>query len=215
MCWNQTVSWVTFAMGTVVNLLLASWKADQKSWVWYVFFQLIIMVQLGEALIWRDPNGPLARVGTIISFLGVWLQPFMAWVILYVYGVRIEWLIVVGVLLLLYVVSSLSSLQQLSKHTYQAEVCSATSTQKHIVFTAWNSPMMGKLYMICCLLSMALVWPMFPYISSYLFLTLAVSLWYYKRSFASLWCWFAVLSAIVFTSTLSLPKMGNISWISK
>ena len=214
MCWNQSVSWITFILGSLCNVGFAAWKGNKKNWIWYVFFQCIIMVQLGEALIWRDPEGGIqAQMGTIISFLGVWLQPIVAWFILWVYGVRYDILYVMGLLVVLYIAFSIPAFIQIKNNTYQPVVCD-TDGKQPISFNAWNQPMMGYLYMIFCLLSILLIFPKTPYISTYLYLTLGLSYTLYRRMFASLWCWFAVLSPVVFTLTESLPTLEKqFTWL--
>ena len=212
MCWNQSISWITFIIGTLCNIGGYLWKGNKQNWVLYLFFQLIIMVQLGEALIWRDPNGGvLARIGTIISFLGVWLQPIVAWLILWKYNVRNELLYIMAILVLLYIVTSIPAFIHLQNNTYTPVLCD-TDGRYHISFNAWDQPWMGRLYMICNIVSILIVSPQLPYISLYLYFTLFLSYLLYKRLFASLWCWFAVLSPVVFTITESLPST-NITWL--
>jgi hypothetical protein len=214
MCWNQSVSWITFILGTIVNLGFVSWKGNKKNWIVYAFFQCIIMVQLGEALIWRDTEGGvLAQIGTLISFLGVWLQPIIAWFILRTYGVRNEILYMMALVLVVYIAYSIPAFIQIKQNTYRPVVCEIGGSS-HIELSAWNQPIMGFLYMFCCLFSILLIFPKTPYISSYLYLTLLLSYLLYRRLFASLWCWFAVLSPIVFACTESLPNLeSKFRWI--
>ena len=139
MCWNETVSWITFVLGTLTNISLGLWKRNAQNWIWYVFFQLIICVQLGEALIWKDPHGPLAQIGTFISFMGVWLQPIVAWFILKIYNVRKEILSIIGMLIVLYIYFSIPAFQHMSENTYRHDICQ-DGWLPHISFTAWAYP---------------------------------------------------------------------------
>lgn len=149
-------------------------------------------------------------LGTLCNVsLVAWRANRSSWI----YGVRYELLLMMGLLLVLYVLSSIPAWIQLRHNTYRPLVCS-TDHRPHIDFTAWNKPWMDLLYMVCCLLSMLFIFPKTPYIASYLYLTLGISYLLYRRSFASLWCWFAVLSPVVFASTESLPNFASrFSWL--
>ena len=116
-----------------------------------------------------------------------------------------------GLLIVLYIYFSIPAFQHVSENTYQPEVCQ-DGWHPHISFTAWAYPWMGRLYIILCLLSMLIVSPKTPYISFYLFATLLLSVSLYNRSFASLWCWFAVLSPVVFTTTCSITST-RFNWL--
>jgi hypothetical protein len=193
MCWNETVSWTTFLIGTLLNVICA-YLAPSNVRVWFLFFQLIITVQLGEALVWR--NNP---IGTYISFFCVWLQPIFLAFLLYYFNISPTLQYIAWSLILLYVVSSIESLKQLSNNLYVSEPCGACIDQSsHISFKAWNHRYMGFMYMICCLVFVSLLFTQFPYIVSYLLFTLIVSLTFYKNMYASLWCWFAVFTPVVY-----------------
>lgn len=196
MCWNQEISWITFFLGTICNIVLASLTQDNKTIVWYLLFQSIIFVQLGEALIWGDPNGGTrSKIGTIISFLGVWLHPIIAAIILTVIDVNPYYKYIIYVIVLLYILVSIPHILRLQNDTYVPLVCG--DGKKHIDFIAWGDSAMSMLYMICVFLLTLFAFTKYPYVCSYLLITLFISQIYYKRVFSSIWCWFAVFTPLV------------------
>jgi hypothetical protein len=198
MCWNETVSWITFVIGTLINTLCSFTATTQLTKLWYMFFQLIIMVQLGEALIWRGYK----KIGTYIAFLAVWLQPIFLGYMVYTH--LPNYTNIVLALLTLYIISSISTLNSLSNNTYTPIVCGeCADSGTHIDFTIWGTnTTMGVLYMICCLLFVSFLFPSSPYVCGFLVATLLISQIYYKRVFASLWCWFAVFTPLICVLTL-------------
>ncbi len=156
------------------------------------------MVQLGEALIWRGYK----KIGTYIAFLAVWLQPIFLGYMVYTH--LPNYTNIVLALLTLYIISSISTLNSLSNNTYTPIVCGeCADSGTHIDFTIWGTnTTMGVLYMICCLLFVSFLFPSSPYVCGFLVATLLISQIYYKRVFASLWCWFAVFTPLICVLTL-------------
>ncbi len=198
MCWNETVSWLTFILGSTINAACSLTARTQLTKLWYLFFQLIIMVQLGEALIWRGEK----HIGTYIAFLAVWLQPLFLGFMVYI--LFPNYTPIVLPLLLIYIISSIPTLRSLSNKTYDAIPCGECADEKpHIDFNMWGTnSTMGVLYMVCCLLFVAFLFPSSPYVCAFLVLTLIISQIYYQKVFASLWCWFAVFTPLVCFLTL-------------
>jgi hypothetical protein len=198
MCWNETVSWLTFFLGSTINAACSFTATSQLAKLWYLFFQLIIMVQLGEALIWRGYK----HIGTYIAFLAVWLQPlFLGFM---VYTLLPDYRNIVLPLLLIYIISSIPTLSSLSNNTYNVIPCGdCVDDRLHIDFNIWGTnSIMSWLYMLCSLLFVTFLFPSSPYVSGFLFLTLIISQLYYKKVFASLWCWFAVFTPLVCVFTV-------------
>jgi hypothetical protein len=199
MCWNETVSWLTFFIGCSINIPCSFTATTQLTKLWYIFFQLIILVQLGEALIWRGDK----YIGTYIAFLAVWLQPlflgFMVYMILPRYNS------IVFPLLLIYIISSIPTLTSLSKNTYTVIPCGeCIDKTQHIDFSVWGTnSTMAALYMICCLLFLIFLFPSSPYVCWFFLITLIISQIYYQKVFASLWCWFAVFTPLVCFFTMN------------
>jgi len=193
MCWNSPVSWTSFVLGTIFNIYFAL-IVPMTYKIWFVFFQLIITVQLGEALIW---DGTYPEVGTYIAFFSVWLQPLMLSILLYYYNVHPVLQYIMYGLVSVYILSSFSSIATIKENVYRPVLCG--DDRYHIDFIAWGgNRIMGYLYMISSLYAIICLFSRFYIISAYLFITLFISLLFYSRTFASLWCWFAVFSPIVY-----------------
>lgn len=201
MCWNAPISWITFILGTIINVYIATILPKQYR-IWAVFFQLIITVQLGEALIW---GGTYSHIGSYIAFFCVWLQPIMLSIILNYYNVKPAFQYTLYALLAIYFAVSIPNFRNLYQNEYQPELCGDGG--KHIDFTAWdNGGEMGFMYLLTALFGVACLIPQFPYVGVYLVLTMVISLCFYARTYASLWCWFAVFSPLVYYAEL---RIGN------
>ncbi len=197
MCWNQHVSWLTFILGTLLNVVCA-WYSNTRHLLWYLLFQSVIMVQLGEALIWRDPmGGQTAKIGTYIAFFGVWLQPLIGFLLLYSFHIHPLYQILLSFFIIFYIVFSIPEFNRLQENIY-VPICDPDSNGTHIYFKAWdNSVFMPSLYLLCSLFLLAITFPLYPFVSSYLILTMFLSMILYKRTFSSMWCWFAVVSPLI------------------
>jgi hypothetical protein len=211
MCWNQPVSWITFILGTVLNVTFGALTKGQSR-LWYLFFQCIIMVQLGEALIWGDPyGGKRAQIGTLISFFGVWLQPLIGALLLYQFNIRKELQYIMYAFVVIYICVSIPQFLNLKENTYAPIVCGANG-ESHISFKAWsNSEFMGLMYMISCVFFVLCLFPLYPYVGGYLIVTMIISQIFYSRAFGSIWCWFAVFTPVVCFLTRNLPIVED--WV--
>lgn len=186
MCWNEKVSLLTFILGTIFCIIGYRKTKD----LFYLFFQCVIFVQLGEAFIWYDINcGNLARLGTIIAFFAVWLQPIFG---LYMVDSKLY-----TVLIIFYIFSSLKIIYKLfTTTTCYKPICDTNSL--HLSFTEWNHfHPMGILYAICILYLLFILYKKSPVISIYLFITMILSSIFYKNTFGSMWCWFAAFTPIL------------------
>ena len=211
MCWNEPVSWTSFIIGTIVNAVCAS-LTSAKHRLWFVFFQTIMTVQLGEALIWHEPEGSLGNIGTYIVFFSIWLQPIIAAGLMVNYGVSTPILYGVAALLLIYAVSSIQPIKDLANNTFKPEICSSDN-KHHIAFN--NMGAAGPLYGIVIALFIITLFPSFPYITGFIAATYAISQIFYKDMLGSMWCWFSVASPAVFYLTRELPVVDSWSQIAK
>jgi len=198
MCWNETVSIITFIIGTLLciigfyrsNTLLSKWV--------YIFFECVLLVQLGEAFVWKDPDcGTYGKIGTFIAFFGVWLQPIIGLYILSLLSVK-NWIyIVYTVFIFIYIISSLSYIKHITSSCY-VPLCTDTCNNPHISFTTWQQfSLMGIMYMICIIVLLIAMYPTFPSISIYVFIAMILSILFYKNTFGSMWCWFSAFTPFI------------------
>ncbi len=169
MCWNATVSWTTFILGTLFNIIFALLVPPHYR-LWFVFFQFIITVQLGEAFIWGEKY---ATLGSYIAFFSVWLQPFMLCILLQYYEVSHPFIYLDYILLTLYIAISIPNLKNLSQNISHPIQCGG---RNHIKFTSWNENNgMGFLYMVTALFAVLCLIPQFSAIGIFLITTLLIS----------------------------------------
>lgn len=211
MCWNEPVSWASFIIGTIVNVACAS-LTSAKHRLWFFLFQSIMTVQLGEALIWHEPEGTLGNIGSYIVFFSIWLQPILAVGILANYSVSTPILYAFAALLLIYVVSTLEPIKKLAANKYKPELCDGKDTS-HIAIH--DNGTHGTFYSIIIATFLIIIFPQFPYISGFLGVTYLISKMFYKDTIGSMWCWFSVASPAVFNLTRNLPVLTSWSQIAK
>lgn len=198
MCWNEQVSLITFIIGSLL-CITGIYRATTvvRKWV-YIFFQLVLFVQLGEAFVWRDPHcGALGKIGTFISFFGVWLQPIIGSYILSLLDAP-KWLFIMyNTFIFIYIISSVSYIKHITTTCY-APLCTDTCIQPHISFTTWQQfSLMGILYMICVFILLAVMYSSFPYVSIYVVCAMIISILFYKNTFGSMWCWFSTFTPLL------------------
>jgi hypothetical protein len=204
MCWNERISWTTFIIGTVFSIIGISQSTTTiKIWL-HLFFQLVIFVQFGEALVWRDIDlnknqtcGNVGKIGSIITFFSVWIQPILGLYILYLLGISESIQKVYFMLLIVYIIFSIESIKNIFKKCY-IPICNEDCKYKNLEFTGWNySPLMGYMYMITINILLYFMYGRYPYVSVYVFVTMILSALFYKNTFGSIWCWFSAFTPLI------------------
>ena len=203
MCWNESISWTTFVLGSILNGVCAYFTKDSNILYLYVLFQVVITVQLGEALIWKGAS--TAQLGTWIAFLSVWLQPFVAVLILHQWQASTYVQFLFFAMLVVYVVFSLSTLASVGSNTYHPELC-LLDGKTHINFDAWKRSFgMSFLYLMIVLGFLGVTLSKYPLVSGYVLVTYMLSMLLYGRLFSSMWCWFAVISPLFCWLSTQVP----------
>ena len=54
MCWNEPVSWITFALGTIFNIFNICYFKDKYLTTVSILIQWLLLMQLFEAILWRN-----------------------------------------------------------------------------------------------------------------------------------------------------------------
>ena len=211
MCWSEPVSWASFIIGTIVNAVCAS-LTNAKHRLWFVLFQSVMTVQLGEALIWHEPEGTLGNIGSYIVFFSIWLQPIIIVWLLASYGISTPILYGLVALLLVYAASSIESIKHLARSNYKPVICD--SDNKHHIYFNDMGDVTSVLYGAIIVLFLIKLFPQFPYITGFLVATYAISQIFYKDMLGSMWCWFSVASPAVFYLTQGLPVLTSWSQIA-
>lgn len=201
MCWNEKVSWATFIIGTILNILLVVIKKDKKYSLLALLFQSIITVQLGEALIWRDPDGNVGKIGSYISFYSVFLQAFIAMLFIYFsLGFNSVYTKIALVLVVIYTICGIYYIPKLNIRSKPGKCCEG-DTRDHIIAGGWNeSGYLGTFYGIFAIyfiFLLPIISKSFTLLALYLFVSMILTWVIYKKSFASLWCWFAAFLPVI------------------
>ena len=78
MCWNEKVSWATFIIGTLLNIFNIVYFRDTTLTLVSLAVQWLLLMQLFEALAWRDQNcGKLNNFATNGALIANITQPLM------------------------------------------------------------------------------------------------------------------------------------------
>ena len=201
MCWSEKVSRNTFILGTIINIYLALRRMDNKAYLLMACFcQLIITVQLGETLIWKDPTcGSVGTIGSKISFYSVYLQPIMGLLFFYlIYGFNNVYTKIGLILFAIYMVASISVLPTLTICSKPEPCC---DDKQHLSDGTWDrAKSVSFMYMVMSvwlLVCLPIVDRKYLSFSLYLVGTGILSKLFYKNSFASMWCFFSVAAPIV------------------
>lgn len=189
MCWNEQVSWATFIIGTIFNILVAYLIPDPYIIALAVAWEAVVIIQLFEAYGWRS-NGQsqMAAYGVYITTL---LQPVIIILALLVVteasSVNKTFAVLLMVLYLGWVVyvSNITPVGYLS----------TSNTCDHLEFNWWSAfPLKSIPYFILAVLGiLLLVKPLHfaVFIVLLLSFTLLISALFYSCSVGSLWCWFS------------------------
>jgi hypothetical protein len=199
MCWNEDISWLTFIVGTLSNIFFVIKKKDINYTLLSLVLQTPLFVQLGEAYIWKDINnncGYYSKLGSIITFFSVYLQPFLSYLYLYNAYERIilfEIILIIYFILLIYNFSNIEFCNKPEKSTCDNKL--------HVNSKTWeNVGLVKPLYIISISYALILLTQynskLTP-LSIYLFVSMILSKLYYKDYFASTWCFFSTITPYI------------------
>jgi hypothetical protein len=211
MCFNETVSWAAFFIGSIFNILLVTLAIKYQSLhliALSIALQFVIIIQFFEAMVWRGNE----KFGTYGVLLFTILQPLIFGLLL-LYPENAQWKkLLIGVLVVFYMAYIVLSLNERSGYD-QLKRKTCTDGNNHLVYNFWNEfPMRSVPYLITLFLILLLLLPSpINYIASLIFVvTLATSFLVYPCAPASIWCLFAVSTPII----LSIMVYIWPSWIA-
>lgn len=189
MCWNQEVSWATFIIGTVFNILVAYLIPNPYIIALAIAWEIVVIIQLFEAIGWRTKGeSKIASHGVYITTL---LQPIVfilaLLVVTDVSTANKTFAVILAILYLIWVVyvSTITPVTNLTT----SETCS------HLEFNWWSTfPFGAAPYLITAFLGILLLLRPFNlaiFVVVILSLTFGLSAYFYSCSVGSLWCWFS------------------------
>lgn len=193
MCYNETVSWSSFFIGTMFNLLLLVNFIHMPIIVALaIFLQFVVMVQFFEAIAWRGDK----KIGADFILILTTLQPVVLALLLFCVPGTNYWgkviLSVIVVIYLMWLVYSLNNSPNFK--SLEPGECS------HLDYSFWKN--IGSLpYFILAFFAILLIQPTDVAIVVLITLltTLFLSSFLYtcKNETPSLWCLFSVVTPIV------------------
>lgn len=197
MCFDERTSWITFLIGTSVNLWLVKKNWNNKSIIGVSFFwQFVLLIQLFEALVWRshrlnEPQNCIKATNAIL--IATLAQPMLftlaasytsgKWVlgafIAAAYGLYAMWA---------------------ATHLKTDKCVTATQECPHLAFD-WVADVPGGSIPYFATAIVAVLLLMSPMklkfaVIGYLGITAAISAKIYPCASASIWCWFGAFAPV-------------------
>lgn len=194
MCFNETASWFAFIGISIVNIISMVYMKEQKYTAIALIFQWILLMQLFDALAWRneDCNSTMNKVATKGAFLANVTQPIVAFLLLIVLlsgsTSQIEKGIV-AIVILFYTMWLLNGTMNVKMTCLKkGDGCS------NLNYYWWNDLQPVFMYFISLILVLLiLIKPLklSLYVCGIIMAMFAISTIYYGCGVASTWCFFA------------------------
>jgi hypothetical protein len=202
MCFSETVSWITFGLGTFFNILVALYFKEPIITVLCVLWQWIIFIQLFEAIAWRnqptDGTIPVAnQFAAIAVMIDTITQPIILalGLICFTEVPKVNKILAL-VVIFVYICWALYAVNVSPKVTQ----LTLTEGCTHLDYSWWRFyPLGGVPYLIALFLIIFLLLrpiDLAYFIAIYLIITLVVSFFIYNCGSSSMWCWFAVMAPV-------------------
>jgi hypothetical protein len=206
MCWNEPVSWIVFFVGTLFNIYLI-WKIKTPvSIVIAISWQWVLLMQLFDALLWRDQNcGSLNKFATKSAYIANITQPIVVFLTLIVISkAAIKFKIMSCVVVLIYIIYMIQARPGIGKLDCVKE------KGGHLNYFWWDKMKFGGiLYTVALVLIMLLLLRptnLSIFEVSYVLITLVISITFFKYNTPSIWCWFAAFAPIANVIFFSFNK---------
>lgn len=201
MCYNEYVSFSTFIVGSICNILLYRIFQNRHSLALAIFWGWVLFMQLFEGIIWvsiKNNNKNLNSIGTYGAYIFNILQPIVLYASIMILTKQPKYVkILITIIIIFYSVYMLyeyiTSISKKLKYTDNTDSC------KHLNYTWWNNES-GIVYVVCLLLMVILLVPhrIYKFQLCLMSLTLLVASSTQMRcSAASTWCLLATLSPIL------------------
>ena len=201
MCWSEPVSWITLIIGTIFNIISVIVINKPIVIATSIIWQFALLMQFFDALIWRDQKcGKLNKFATKGAYISNMLQPIVAFIVLiFITKSSMVYKGITGTLVTVYIAYILLKAKEMKNIECVKPICG------HLNYDWWNNMKGGGLLYVITLVSVVLLLSQ-PFLfgvmeSSYILLTLLVSMIVYKKTVPSMWCWmaaFAPLFTIIF-----------------
>lgn len=204
MCIDEKTSWITFLLGSVLNYSFLYKSPNKTIRAVAVFWQLVLMVQLFEGLVWRArkmKNEKLCSAASALARLSTMIQPIVGLMI--VTHLTPRFLPIAYVLMSVYIVSFAYFIRT---SPTPIDECFAPSKAcgDHLNHSWWTTAP-SVLYTIVGFFAIFLIRPLPVAIAMGIFLaaTNVLTRLVFPCAFSSMWCWFAAFAPIYTIITMS------------
>jgi len=198
MCWNEPVSWITFVLGTLFNVYMAWHFRTKTIYAFAVVIQWVLLMQLFEALAWRDQNcGKLNKFATQGAMLANITQPlivFLAFIIIGSNSTSVK--LTAGTIAFAY---TCYLLWVLGNHTGNFTCITPSTACSHLDLNWWKviNPLIYCIALFSLMLLLIRPMGLAYAATAYVAVTLALSMMFYSCGAGSMWCWFATASPLL------------------
>jgi hypothetical protein len=211
MCWNKEISFLTFFIGTLFNILLWNYTTNGYVRIIALLWQFVLFMQIFEGLSWiskETNNKSLSIFSTYGAFIFNILQPIIFGICCIYMTTSIVTKYILIILMGIYLLMILFQYKtlQLDKDLYKdADTC------HHLVLYWWDKINIFPIYILLLIIGCLSIEPLWLGISQlgYIFITLIISTIVYPCSYGSIWCWFAAFAPL-FTYILIRFQSHNI-----
>jgi len=197
MCWNEKISWTTLAIGTLLNIFNILYFRDTTLTLISIGIEWLLLMQLFEALAWRDQNcGSLNKFATNGALIANLTQPLMVCMVFLTYSpVPQKYKLLALGIAFAYISYVLYKLNQSDEYT----CLRPSKTCTHLDLYWWKN-LSGLIY--CAALFSIMLLLIRPiklalFVTSYISITLLLSVLFYSCGAGSMWCWFTSFSPLI------------------
>ena len=196
MCWNEQVSWTTLILGTIFNLFNIFYYKNTTLTLVSLAIQWLLLMQLFEALAWRDQNcGKLNQFATNGALIANLTQPLIVCMLFItvspVSQITKGFALAIAFAYISYVLYVLNTTEEYT--------CLRPSQNCTHLDLYWWKNLSGIVYCLALFSIMLLLIRPFGlalFVSGYIGITLLLSVLFYSCGAGSLWCWFTSFAPI-------------------
>lgn len=222
MCWSEEVSWSTFIIGTILNIITSVYSKEPMVIATCFIWQYVLFMQFFDALSWRITDNKCSnttvnnKTNTKFVKSGTYLfnmfQPLVVYMCLIIVSpVDIRKKIYASIICFCYLNYVLYTCSDSNKLDYEID----KSPDCHIQYSWWSERHKngGIIYLVTIVLIILLLARPMTFSSLtvlYVIITLMISMSIYKQqgTIANMWCWFAAFAPMF---TLAFWNISNMN----
>jgi len=207
MCWNESVSWITFTLGTIINIFAIFYIKNPIFTCVSMMWQWVLLMQLFEALAWhnQDCNSTTNKIGTYGAFFANITQPLIVFISLFIATVTQTFKsdyqtnytkifqILASIIIVSYVVYMIATL-----YDKRYDCLTTTDTCDQLHYSWWDDTSAIPYIIALISIILLLLRPLSFCIYQVLFIlgTLLITNLFYNDHNGSIWCFFAASAPI-------------------